>query len=74
MATKEVKELSIESIKKELIDKFVNDMDILRYLEIERHDVKLSQVQNTFVYDQIKRIKLVKEVYLFLKRKKIQKI
>lgn len=71
MATKEVKELSIESIKKELIDKFVNDMDILRYLEIERHDVKLSQVQNTFVYDQIKRIKLVKEVYLFLKRKKI---
>lgn len=52
MATKEVKELSIESIKKELIDKFVNNMDILRYLEIERHnEVKLSQVQNTFIYD-----------------------
>ena len=52
MATKEVKELSIETIKKELIDKFVNNMDILRYLEVERHnDVKLSQVQNTFIYD-----------------------
>lgn len=52
MATKEVKELSIETIKKELIDKFVNNMDILRYLEVERHnDVELSQVQNTFIYD-----------------------
>lgn len=52
MATKEVKELSIETIKKELIDKFVNNMDILRYLEVERHnDVKLSQVHNTFIYD-----------------------
>lgn len=52
MATKEVKELSIESIKKELIDKFVNNMDILRYLEVERHnDVKLSQVKDAFVYD-----------------------
>lgn len=46
------KELSIESIKKELIDKFVNNMDILRYLEVEKQDgVKLSQVQNTFIYD-----------------------
>lgn len=52
MATKEVKELSIESIKKELIDKLVNNMDILRYLEVEKQDgVKLSQVQNTFIYD-----------------------
>ena len=52
MATKEVKELSIESIKKELIDRFVNNMEILRYLEIEKQDgVKLSQVQNTFIYD-----------------------
>ena len=46
------KELSIESIKKELIDKFVNNMEILRYLEIEKQDcVKLSEVQNTFIYD-----------------------
>lgn len=46
------KELSIESIKKELIEKFVNNMDILRYLEVEKQDgVKLSQVQNTFIYD-----------------------
>lgn len=52
MATNEAKELSIESIKEELIDKFVNNMEILRYLEVERHnDVKLSQVQNTFIYD-----------------------
>lgn len=52
MATKEVKELSIESIKKELTDRFVNNMEILRYLEIEKQDgVKLSQVQNTFIYD-----------------------
>lgn len=52
MATKEVKELSIESIKKELIDKFVNNMDILRYLEVEKQDgVKLSQVQSTFIYN-----------------------
>ena len=46
------KELSIESIKKELIDKFVNNMEILRYLEIEKQDcVKLSEVQNTFIYN-----------------------
>lgn len=46
------KELSIESIKKELIDKFTNNMDILRYLEVERHDdVKLSQVKDAFIYD-----------------------
>ncbi len=46
------KELSIETIKKELIDKFTNNMDILRYLEVERHDdVKLSQVKDAFVYD-----------------------
>ncbi len=52
MATKEVKELSIETIKKDLIDKFTNNMDILRYLEVERHnDVKLSQVKDAFVYD-----------------------
>lgn len=52
MATKEVKELSIETIKKELIDKFTNNMDILRYLEVERHDdVKLLQVKDAFVYD-----------------------
>lgn len=52
MATNEAKELSIESIKEELIDKFVNNMEILRYLEVERHnDVKLSQARNTFIYD-----------------------
>ena len=46
------KELSIESIKKELIEQFVNNMEILRYLEVEKQDgVKLSQVQNTFIYD-----------------------
>ena len=45
-------ELSIESIKKELIDKLISSMDILKYLEVDKNEyIKLSQVHNTFIYD-----------------------
>ena len=48
------KELSIESIKKELIDKLLNNMDILKYLEAERllkEGYKISNLYNNLIYD-----------------------
>lgn len=47
------KELSIKSIKKEIIDKLMNKMDILNYFEkyTELEDLKISQLYNTFIYD-----------------------
>lgn len=47
------KELSIKSIKKEIIDKLMNKMDILNYFEkyTELADLKISQLYNTFIFD-----------------------
>ncbi|MBQ6995586.1 MAG: hypothetical protein IJN64_14035 [Lachnospiraceae bacterium] len=49
-----VKELSIESIKKDIIDKLMNNMDILKYLEAERRvaeGTRLEEFFNRFIYD-----------------------
>lgn len=48
------KELSIEKIKKELIDKLLNNMDILKYLNAERllnEGYKISNLHNNLIYD-----------------------
>ena len=43
------KEISIENIKKEIIDKLMNNMDILKYLNAERllnEGYKISNLYN----------------------------
>lgn len=49
-----VKELSIESIKKDIIDKLLNDLDILnhfkKYTE-RRYNVPISKFLNLFIFD-----------------------
>ena len=48
------KELSIENIKKEIIDKLMNNMDILKYLNAERllnEGYKISNLYNNLIYD-----------------------
>ena len=48
------KELSIEKIKKKFIDKFLNDMDILNYLEAEKllnEGYMISQLYNNLIFD-----------------------
>ena len=47
-------ELSIENIKKELIDKLLNNMDILKYLNAEmllKEGYKISNLYNNLIYD-----------------------
>lgn len=52
MTDKKVKEMSIESIKKELIDELVNNLDILNYLEIYKDEyIRLSKIHNSYIYD-----------------------
>lgn len=44
-------ELSIEIIKKELIDNMINSVDILKYLEIEKYDgAKLNNVCDILIF------------------------
>lgn len=48
------KELSIESIKKEIIDKLMNNMEVLKYLEADKKVIdgtKLEQFHNCFIFD-----------------------
>lgn len=46
------KELSIENIKKEIIDKLMNNMDILNYFKRYTEDgVKISQFHNSLIWD-----------------------
>ena len=48
------KELSIENIKRELLDKLMNNMDILNYLEVEKllnEGYKISQLYNNVIFD-----------------------
>lgn len=49
-----MKELNIESIKKEIIEKLMNNMDILNYLEVGRllnDGYKISQIYNNLIFD-----------------------
>lgn len=53
---KMTKELSIKTIKKELIDRILNTVEVLKYLNTDRvtnngKDDKLSDVYNTIVFD-----------------------
>lgn len=44
-------ELSIETIKKEIIDNISNNMEVLKYLEIEKHDgIKLDNICNNLIF------------------------
>lgn len=48
------KELSIESIKKEIIDKLINNMDLLKYLEADKkvsEGMKLNDLYNSCIFD-----------------------
>ncbi len=48
------RELSIENIKKDIIDKLMNNMEILKYLEAERRvaeGTRLEQFFNRFIFD-----------------------
>lgn len=48
------KELSIKSIKKELIDKLINNIEILRYLDAEKlckEGMKLENFYNQIIFD-----------------------
>ncbi len=48
------KELSIATIKKELMDALLNNMDILKYLQVEKyldHGIKMSNIYNTLIFD-----------------------
>lgn len=44
-------ELSIETIKKEIIDNISNNMEVLKYFEIEKHDgIKLDNICNNLIF------------------------
>lgn len=48
------KELSIESIKKEIIDKLMNNMEVLKYLEADKRvaeGMKLNNLYNVCIFD-----------------------
>ena len=48
------KELSIESIKKEIIDKLMNNMEVLKYLEADKRvaeGMKLNELCNVCIFD-----------------------
>ncbi len=48
------KELSIENIKKEIMDKLMNNMEVLKYLEVERflnEGYKIENLYNNFIFD-----------------------
>ena len=48
------KELSIESIKKEIIDKLMNSMEVLKYLEADKRvaeGMKLNDLYNNGIFD-----------------------
>lgn len=57
MVTKEIKELSIESIKNEIVDNLKNNLDILKCLEIDnlifqtRGDQNVSNICNSFIFN-----------------------
>jgi len=48
------KELSIATIKKELMDALLNNMDILKYLQVEKYldrGIKMTNIYNTLIFD-----------------------
>lgn len=48
------KELSIETIKKEIIDRMINNVEVLKYLNADKFigkDGKLSDIYNALIFD-----------------------